>query len=95
MHPFLLKNGVQCNKKSFYESKSYHLNDLRKCYSQFGKMKLNDLMMACISASFSKCFTELGIPEDRQTHFSLSLPINMKPQAKSIEEIQFCNSCSL
>jgi len=58
-------------------------------------MKLNDFMFASISAALSKYFTELGISEDKQTHFSLSLPVNMKPQPKSIDDVQFKNSCSL
>ena len=52
-------------------------------------MKLNDYMFATISVALSKYFTELGIPEDKQTHFSLSIPINMKPQPKTIDDVQF------
>jgi len=95
MTPFYLKNDIQSMKKQYFETKYYELSDLRKCYNKFGKMKLNDFMFASISAAISKYFTELGISEDKQTHFSLSLPVNMKPQPKSIDDVQFKNSCSL
>lgn len=52
-------------------------------------------MFAIISAALSKHIAELGIPEDKQTHFSLSIPINMKPQPKTIDDVQFNNGCSL
>ena len=95
MYPFLLKTGKQSMKKEYYETKYYELADIKKWYGNFDKMKLNDFMFAIISAALSKYFIELGIPEDKQTHFSLSIPINMKPQPKTIDEVQFCNSWSL
>ena len=70
------------------ESKSYDLKDLRKCYSKYGR-KLNDYMFASISASFSKYFTELGIKN--QTHFTVSVPVNMKPMPTKISEVRFNN----
>lgn len=93
MTPFHLKGGRQSLNKTYLETKHYELDDLRKCYSKFGKMKLNDYMFATVSAAFSKLFTEMGIT--KQTHFSVSVPVNMKPLPRNIQEVQFNNSCSL
>ena len=95
MYPFALKTGKQSMVKEYHESKCFDLSELKKCYQHFDKMKLNDLVFASISAAFSRHFVELGLPQDKQTHFSCSIPVNMKSQPRCLEEVEFCNSCSL
>ena len=46
MFPFHLNTGKQSRNKIYLFSKFYKLEDLRKCYNKFGKMKLNDYMLA-------------------------------------------------
>ena len=46
MFPFHLNTGKISRNKTYLESKRYKIDDLRKCYSKFGKMKLNDYMLA-------------------------------------------------
>ena len=92
MVPFSLKNDRQSGVKTYLESKTYELDDLRKCYKQYKGVKLNDYMYACISAAYSKYFTKLGIL--KQTYFTASVPVNMKPLPSSIEEVQFNNNVS-
>ena len=88
MYPFSLKKNRQTFKKVYLESKTYDLDDLRRCYSKYNR-KLNDYMYGSISAAFSKYFTELGI--HKQTHFTCSVPVNMKPPPKTIDDVQFDN----
>jgi diacylglycerol O-acyltransferase len=95
MTPLQLKGGVQSKDKIYMESNNYELSDLRKCYSQYVDTKLNSYMFATVSVALSKYLEELGIPKERHTHFSLSVPVNMKPMAYRIEEVQFYNTCSL
>jgi len=56
MYPFQLKEEVQTKNKEYFETKLYAFSDLKKCYTQFGRMKLNDFLMASVSAAFSKYF---------------------------------------
>ena len=46
MYPFHLNTGKISRNKTYLESKRYKIDDLRKCYSKFDKMKLNDYMLA-------------------------------------------------
>lgn len=95
MTPFHLKGGVQSKEKVYLESKYYELSDLRKCYSKYENTKLNSYMFATVSVALSKYIEELGIPKEKHTHFSLSIPVNMKPPASSLEDVQFYNTCSI
>ena len=95
MKPLQLKGDVQSTKKKFYSSKYYELDKLRGCYSKFQDTKLNSYMFAMISKSMSKYFEELHIPQEKQTHFSVTVSINMKPPADSLEKITFKNTNSL
>ena len=68
------------------------MDKLRKSYNNFPKMKLNDFLIASISAAISQYFTSLGIKD--QTYFTTSIPINMKPQPRTIEDVRFGNDWS-
>ena len=92
MYPLQLNTGKQSRNKIYLESKRYKLDDLRKCYNKFGKMKLNDYMLASISAGMSSYLDKLGVED--QTHFTATIPVNMKPLPNSLEEVQFDNRLS-
>ena len=93
MYPFHLNTGRQSGEKIYLESKRYKLDDLRKCYNKFGKMKLNDYMFASISAGLSTYFNKLGVKD--QSYFSVTIPANMKPLPNSLEEVKFCNTSTI
>ena len=89
MYPFQLDTGKQSGEKIYLESKHYQLDDLRKCYNNFGNMKLNDFMLASMSAGLSTYFDKLGVKD--QSYFTVVIPVNMKPSPRSIEDVKFSN----
>ncbi|CAI2363604.1 unnamed protein product [Moneuplotes crassus] len=93
--PLHLKDGIQSSEKSYHCTKYFELEDLRKRYTQYKDTKLNSYMFAIISSSLSDCLEEYGISKEKQTHFSLSVPVNMKPPATCLDEVEFGNTCSL
>lgn len=92
MYPFYCKQGQQSNKKTFTETKYYSMDVLRKSYNNFPRMKLNDFLLANISAAISQYFTSIGIKD--QSYFTTSIPVSMKPQPRTIEDVRFGNDWS-
>ena len=89
MFPLALKGNQQSNNKTFIQSKQYSFDSLKKWYSNFNKMKLNDLLVASISAALSNYFNDLGI--NKLTYFTTSNPINMKFQPTKLEDVVLSN----
>ena len=51
-------------------------------------------MMSWISVAISRYFSDIGISSDKQTYYTISLPFNMKPQPKCIDDVQLFNHTS-
>ena len=89
MFPLILKGEIQSNNKVFMQSKQYDFSILKRWYTKFEQMKLNDFLVANITASMANYFNELGIK--KLTYFTTSTPINMKSQPRTLDEVKLSN----
>jgi len=89
IYPLMCSNNTQSNRKTFHETKQYHFDKLKKCYTKFDRMKLNDMLVGVISISVHSYLTELGLKD--LSHMSITTPINMKSQAKDLDSVKLAN----
>ncbi|CAI2367129.1 unnamed protein product [Moneuplotes crassus] len=80
--PYTLKSGYS-GKKALEISKTYHFDQLRKCYKSYNNAKFNDFFVGCIGKGMKQYAKELGYP-DFQT-IGVGVPVNLRPLPKDLE----------
>lgn len=85
-------NGKNSGDSVFLCSKTYHFDDLRKCYKQFDKATFNNYVMGILGKSIHDWYGKNGVSNPGD--LILTIPVNMKTLPDKVEEINMNNGTS-
>ena len=83
------KSGENSGESICILSKTYKLNDIKRCYKRFNKVTMNNFMMGLAAKSIHKWYQLNGVEEPKD--ISTIIPVVMKPFSPYIDELNIEN----
>ena len=86
------KSGENSGESICILSKTYKLNDIKRCYKRFDKTTMNNFMMGLVSKSIYKWYQLNSVEEPKEV--GTVVPVVMKPFSSNIDNIKMENCSS-